>query len=395
MASLRRSKSPSVVALFLLLLSLTALVFAQDYEDEPDEDENEPDETENEPDEDSPSVGQDAPMTTHGPDFNGYQFHVEDGTTSPIPIYCGNNQYYSSSGDYVHCCLSGYECLMATECNGATQVFEDGSEEACNDGWLCKTMTVFEEFPDVGPIHTDIFCDESDWDVHTVYRSIPTSSNIASAPSTAETRPGPSSPSTPTPTTTETNNPSESSDPKDSDSDSGPNAGLIAGAVVGPVVGLALIAVALWLIRDKIKAWFSGNPSDGDGGAAAAAGAAGHAHDIKPGPAGYGYVPPHDPALAAAGVAGGVGKDHYGPSELATPPPPVVYELPAPYTDSRPLSQELPADSSSSPGMTMGGNLSPGGPSELSPETANSNRMSSTTDGGGPSPLGQTSMTAR
>ena len=36
-------------------------------------------------------------------------------------------------------------------------------------------MTVFDEFPDQGPIYTDVFCGQTDWTVSTVYRTIPMS----------------------------------------------------------------------------------------------------------------------------------------------------------------------------------------------------------------------------
>lgn len=132
-------------------------------------------------------------------------------------------------------------------------------------------------------------------------------------------------------------------DDNDDNDDSGPNAGLIAGAVVGPVVGVSLILLALWLVRDKIKALFGGSKSDPENqsaqqhdATAAAAAPAPAPHDVKQGAAAYGYPPP-DPRYAATG------KHQFEPAELGPTNTDTAYELPVPMSDTRPLSQELPA----------------------------------------------------
>ena len=198
-----------------------------------------------------------------------------------------------------------------------------------------------------------------------------------SAISTAEPR-GDSSPTTPAATSTPTE-PTDNDNDDDDDTPeppvrkSGSNAGLIAGAVVGPVVGLALIAIALWLIRDRIKGWFSSKPDgqqppqqpDSSAPPLVGPGAYTDSKDIKHAPGGYGYAPPHHSSM-------GMSATMLSPSELDTPAG-VVYELPAPFVenaDARPMSQELPADSRLSV-------------SELSPETATVNRSTAT---GAPSP---------
>lgn len=141
----------------------------------------------------------------------------------------------------------------------------------------CRTLTIYD-YPGSDKSAKDIFCYDH-WDVETVYRRTTTPSTTTSSSSTSKSMtdgdhssmvhsnfqgstltPGPSlTTSLPTATATSTTTKSPNSDNSDSDSDS---QAWIAGAVIGPVAGCAILAgLAFWLFRRRKRANTQAEPA--------------------------------------------------------------------------------------------------------------------------------------
>ncbi|KAJ5174273.1 uncharacterized protein N7482_000150 [Penicillium canariense] len=111
-------------------------------------------------------------------------------------------------------------------------------------------MTIFQTSPYGTPTATNIFCAEV-WSAFSLYRELPvsTTSSSSSSSSTASTVS-----STQSQTRTSSSIPSQTSASTTSTSESNSSKAWIAGAVVGPVAGVAVIAGLAWfMFRRKQK----------------------------------------------------------------------------------------------------------------------------------------------
>lgn len=116
----------------------------------------------------------------------------------------------------------------------------------------CRTMTIYQTSPFGSPTASNMFCAEL-WQAYTVYREFPasTTATTSSVPTVTVTRGGsPLHPTTPTSTASTTSSAASATASAGSDgSKSDSSNAWIAGAVVGPVVGLAIIAgIIAWLV---------------------------------------------------------------------------------------------------------------------------------------------------
>ncbi|KAF2679926.1 hypothetical protein K458DRAFT_112727 [Lentithecium fluviatile CBS 122367] len=159
---------------------------------------------------------------------------------------CDVGLTWYQDGDYGQCCPETVtSCPAPTACVQGSQIYPLESTTttiACTENYnntaatICNTAFIYASFGDPNP-KTDIVCgDESvNW---SYYRKVPsTATEIKSASSTTAPSPGLIITTTPSPTA-----PAEKSKSK----------AWIAGAVVGPVVGIALIAgLAFFLIRRR------------------------------------------------------------------------------------------------------------------------------------------------
>ncbi|KAK2791682.1 hypothetical protein FQN52_004598 [Onygenales sp. PD_12] len=114
-------------------------------------------------------------------------------------------------------------------------------------------MTVYQTSPFGSPSATNIFC-WSNWSAATVYRELP-------APAATETEPPTTKPQTTTAetTTAETTSSAPTATEKPEPSEKTNNA-WIAGAVVGPVAGLALVGFGWFFYRRRNQNQPSGLP---------------------------------------------------------------------------------------------------------------------------------------
>ncbi|KAF2729310.1 hypothetical protein EJ04DRAFT_75403 [Polyplosphaeria fusca] len=177
---------------------------------------------------------------------------------------CNPGLTWYQDGEYGQCCPTTVaSCYAPTACVDGSLIypFSDLSSTttiACTDNFgdaalsICNTAFIYENFDDSSP-QTDIVCG-SQSDVWSYYRKIPASATELVSTSSESPKPSPTStPSKPSSGTvdsavaTSTRTSIPSSTPQKSSSKA-----WIAGVVVGPIVGLALIgALVFFLLRRK------------------------------------------------------------------------------------------------------------------------------------------------
>ncbi|KAF2186538.1 hypothetical protein K469DRAFT_738413 [Zopfia rhizophila CBS 207.26] len=169
--------------------------------------------------------------------FMGYL--STDGTWSSLD--CDEGLTWYQDGKYAQCCATTLaSCYAATACVKGSQIYPISGTSttiACTSNYndprlsVCNTVFIFENTGDSNP-KTDIICGDSaaNW---SLYRQIPETTESSSESSDI-----------PSPSPTPTPEPSKESSSK----------AWIAGAVVGPIIGLAIIgAVVFLLLRRKKK----------------------------------------------------------------------------------------------------------------------------------------------
>ncbi|KAJ4991221.1 hypothetical protein SVAN01_03349 [Stagonosporopsis vannaccii] len=181
--------------------------------------------------------------------FIGY---LEFNNTCMSSHLCDPGLTWYQSGQYAQCCPATLaHCYAATACVQGSQIYEypDISSKttiACTENYnntafsICNTVFIFENLQDSNP-RTNINCGDSSaqW---SYYRDIPASATETEEINTSPTNSLPGVPAT-TP-----NGPAQPAKPE-----SGSKAWL-AGAVAGPIIGLALVGVGVWLcLRRKKK----------------------------------------------------------------------------------------------------------------------------------------------
>ncbi|OQE26163.1 hypothetical protein PENFLA_c007G07665 [Penicillium flavigenum] len=186
-----------------------------------------------------------AVTTTIPPNIQGYHWDSKDSTWSDVACYPG--QTYVSSSSFARCCshITSSGCVFPTNCAGNKVLFDDGgtADGSCDKGSYCAFMTIYESAT-TDPGVTDYFCwtNSNPWIASTVFR---TTDAVTATPRTSPT------PSTATATTRTSVAPTPvSTEDTTQGSESSGSKAWIAGAVVGPVAGCAIIAaLAFWCIR--------------------------------------------------------------------------------------------------------------------------------------------------
>ncbi|KAJ5501415.1 hypothetical protein N7453_006232 [Penicillium expansum] len=160
---------------------------------------------------------------------------------------------WTTSGSYAAGC-DGTSCTFATDCNNDMITYDDGGSGSCGTA-TCVTMTIFQASPFATPSASNIFCGLG-WAANTIYRELQatttTESTSSSTLSTTTSRTSQSSTTTTAPTTADSQA-SQSPTPTAVPTKSASKA-WIAGAVIGPIAGVAIAVLIAWLVyRRKQK----------------------------------------------------------------------------------------------------------------------------------------------
>ncbi|KAH7108661.1 hypothetical protein B0J11DRAFT_586836 [Dendryphion nanum] len=168
---------------------------------------------------------------------------------------CNSGLTWYQDNKYAQCCpVSLASCYAPTACVSGSLIYPYSDKSttrtiACTENFgnslysVCNTAFIFENFGDSNP-KTDIVCGESsvNW---SYYRKVPATATekIATTPLPSSAIPN-SAPAAASPTTSQVNTEKK-----------GSSKAWIAGAVAGPIIGIALIGlIAFFLIRRKKKA---------------------------------------------------------------------------------------------------------------------------------------------
>ncbi|KAI8932377.1 hypothetical protein NX059_010565 [Plenodomus lindquistii] len=185
---------------------------------------------------------------------------------------CSSGLTWYQDGKYAQCCATTLEgCPAPTACVQGTMVYPFPSLSttisiACTENFndtrmsVCNTAFIFENTGDSNP-KTDIVCGASalNW---SYYRSIPASATEVIVSSNAFSNPQVASTAINAPTRTSRPAASASS----SSSSESKSKAWIAGAVIGPIVGLALVGLAVFfLLRRRRNKKTSAPPPTGPG----------------------------------------------------------------------------------------------------------------------------------
>jgi len=206
------------------------------------------------------------------PEFAGWYIHPGGATTEAINCWgfglAATDLAWTTTDSYATCCpeRGGRACHAMTECDGQTGRDVRGSTVDCaalGSDVQCQTMTVFEDEAE-NSAHTQYFCAQA-WLANSVYRTLDVTTTTSSSSSSSATSSSqfPSSTSqssiftsgTPSPSRSQSTAPSSTSGADNANQSGGPDPAekssskaWIAGAVIGPVVAVIVIAaIAFWL----------------------------------------------------------------------------------------------------------------------------------------------------
>ncbi|KAK3293695.1 uncharacterized protein B0H64DRAFT_466314 [Chaetomium fimeti] len=165
------------------------------------------------------------------PNFVGYVASSDRDPLHDTLFRCDADRTRTVSGGYGTCCAVSTECGIPTACLAGTKFYE-GSRRSCASDSSCATITILSRSvspPDTSGMIIDYVCEptSTEWKYSTLYleNPVPETSGSATLPaSTGAT----------------------------GDSSSSSNA-WIAGAIIGPVVALALVVVGVILLWKRKK----------------------------------------------------------------------------------------------------------------------------------------------
>ncbi|KAL2844748.1 hypothetical protein BJY01DRAFT_248030 [Aspergillus pseudoustus] len=150
-------------------------------------------------------------------------------------------------GDYAGECTTtdAAQCALPTRCQGNILTWDNGRTANCGTAYSCVTFTIFETSPAGLPSASSVGCWQN-WSAWTVYRERPSPTTSSESSSTTTT----------TTTTTSTTEPTPTDNPEEEHNNSSGRStdqGWIAGAVIGPVAGCAIVFTAAFVYLRRKK----------------------------------------------------------------------------------------------------------------------------------------------
>ncbi|KAK0623742.1 hypothetical protein B0T14DRAFT_565067 [Immersiella caudata] len=186
-------------------------------------------------------------LTSTPANFRGFRLHTNGAVET---ITCSDSATFFTSSTYAACCYPGERCNFATACESGTASRIFSGTYTCDPEFPdCYTMTVYASYPSADESWLMRGC-ATNWRASTIYREIVTSTSTSTTTSATA---GASVPTT-TPTATGTAAGAGGEPTGEPVASSSPSQAWIAGAVIGPLVALAILgAVAFWLGKRKGK----------------------------------------------------------------------------------------------------------------------------------------------
>ncbi|KAH9872902.1 hypothetical protein J1614_005296 [Plenodomus biglobosus] len=201
---------------------------------------------------------------TSGPEINNRQFqgwYIHSDDESLEAINCPDSQSLILTSNYAQCCNIGESTCSVfwTTCAGVRPV--GITTDDCGGDFFCQTVSIFDQFPtNNAPVHSQIICGPPAWAASSIYRNV-ISTSLKTSLSIATPAASPSQQLASSTDFSAQSNPESSgaststtSPASASNADPSPSKAWIAGAVAGPILGIAIVALIIWLLlRSKRK----------------------------------------------------------------------------------------------------------------------------------------------
>ncbi|KAF2129297.1 hypothetical protein P153DRAFT_385513 [Dothidotthia symphoricarpi CBS 119687] len=193
--------------------------------------------------------GQSLPQTTWASSrFIGYYVAPD----SLEPLLAGTS--WTTSGTIAGDCKVSGNCPLTTECVDGTAFLNNGATAVCAGGATCADMTIFATSPNILPSAHNIACRLA-WSANTVYRNLAVTTSSSRIVTSSTSSPTPTASASTSSSTSTISSVSVSATPT-STSPAAPTSqskAWIAGAVIGPIIGIVLIVGAIFWWRRKNK----------------------------------------------------------------------------------------------------------------------------------------------
>ncbi|KAK3983815.1 hypothetical protein QBC44DRAFT_386224 [Cladorrhinum sp. PSN332] len=199
-------------------------------------------------------------ITTAAPNFRGFRLFPNGATEL---VTCDPGFTFFTSSTYAACCSVAGRCNFITACESGTYSRIFGGDGVCGSTFpSCMSITIYPTFPAGDQTWLQVACGLGNTVVapySTLYRQTPAATTTSSQSlSTASPTPSTSPTTANGPANT---SPAASITDKTLEDESSSSKAWIAGAVVGPLFAIALIGLAVFLIRRRQK----GNAHGGNG----------------------------------------------------------------------------------------------------------------------------------
>ncbi|CRK13429.1 hypothetical protein BN1723_010012 [Verticillium longisporum] len=180
------------------------------------------------------------------PQFIGY--FLDGPATERLTLSSGTS--WSSSSTIAGECSTS-PCVLAVDCTNNILTLANNDKRTCAESFACETMTIYETYPFGKPSAKNYKC-RLGWSAHTIYRAFAEETTTSLEPPAPTDVPSvtPSPNRSTTPDTDPQTSSVASAETQEANFDQGETSGSkawIAGAVAGPIVGLAVLAFVFWL----------------------------------------------------------------------------------------------------------------------------------------------------
>ncbi|KAM0818177.1 hypothetical protein AB5N19_03986 [Seiridium cardinale] len=164
-------------------------------------------------------------------------------------LTAGGGKAWVTSASYAADCTDSASCLFPVGCGSNSLTYGNGDVQDCGSQASCVAFTIFQTSPYGLPSAMNYGC-RAAWSAYTVYRANPATAAVTSTTMSTQKTSEVSTTAAPL-TTAATQSQTAMPTPDPSASSTSESKAWIAGAVIGPIVGLAIIALIVWFLMRK------------------------------------------------------------------------------------------------------------------------------------------------